>query len=44
MFEKLANNKFRRITEIEIDKIVEELKSVQNDKKSMLIGIYDAVC
>ena len=41
MFENLAINKFRKVAEIEINNIIEYLNAAQNDKKSLLIGIYD---
>ena len=41
MFENLAMNKFRKVTETEINNIIEDLIAAQNDKKAMLIGIYE---
>ena len=41
MIQKVARNKFRKVTDEELDKIIEELSLTNTDKVAMLVGIYD---
>ena len=41
IIQKVARNKFRKVTDEELDKIIEELSLTNTDKVAMLVGIYD---
>ena len=41
LIQKVARNKFRKVTDEELDKIIEELSLTNTDKVAMLVGIYD---